>query len=86
MIQARMDQVLIKPDPPISHYGSGILIRPETEQRPSQRGVVVTTGQKVNYLRVGDIVVFAKLAGFEIEHKGEKFRLMKHTNILYIEK
>jgi len=67
-ILPRAEQILIIPEPEESRVTASGLIKPETvEQERKSFGVVKATGSKIKDIKVGDIVIFASLAGDEIE-------------------
>ena len=72
---------------------NGILIPVTTKQEPDQKGVVVQVGsgrlldngQRVkSEVTPGDVVLFAKYAGTEIEIDKEKFLIIQERDILGI--
>jgi chaperonin GroES len=72
---------------------NGILIPVTTRQEPDQKGVVVEVGsgrlldngQRVkSEVAPGDVVLFAKYAGTEIEIDKEKFLIIQERDILGI--
>lgn len=58
---------------------------PDTAKEPSQKGEVVNVGKGDSNIKIGDIVMFRRRAGFkQIEFEGEKFLAMKQDQILGI--
>jgi chaperonin GroES len=81
------DRVIVKPEEKAEKTAGGIII-PDTAQEKPQRGEVVAVGSgKVDEpltVKVGDTVLFGKYSGTEIELEGEKYLLMKESDIFVI--
>lgn len=86
------DNVLIRRFKNESVTSGGIHV-PETAQAKTQTGVVIAVGEgkRLNDNTIvapkvmdGNIVVFAKYAGTEIELEGEDFLILKESDILGI--
>ncbi len=80
------DRVLVLPAPAEEKVG-GIII-PDTAKEKPQRGKVVAVGQgtkdEAMVLKEGDIVLYGKYAGTEIENGGEKYLMMRQSDVLAI--
>ncbi len=80
------DRVLVLPAPAEEKVG-GIII-PDTAKEKPQRGKVVAAGQgskdETMILKAGDIVLYGKYAGTEIEYEGEKYLMMRQSDVLAI--
>ena len=92
MLKPLADRVLVKVEEEETKTMGGILL-PDTEQKKSQKGVVVAVGSgKMTEegkrlpleVKEGDEVLFAKYSGTEIEDKGEKYLLLSERDILAI--
>jgi len=81
------DRVVIKPAPAETKTSSGIII-PDTAKEKPQRGTVVAVGQGKKdeplTVKVGDVVLYSKYAGTEINIDGEDYLIMKESDILAI--
>jgi len=81
------DRVIVKPAEKTDKTAGGIII-PDTAQEKPQRGEVVAVGGgKVDEpltVKVGDTVLFGKYSGTEIELEGEKYLLLKESDIFVI--
>lgn len=81
------DRVIVKPEEKAEKTAGGIII-PDTAQEKPQRGEVVAVGSgKIDEpltVKVGDTVLFGKYSGTEIELEGEKYLLMKESDIFVI--
>jgi chaperonin GroES len=81
------DRVIVKPEEKAEKTAGGIII-PDTAQEKPQRGEVVAVGSgKVDEpltVKVGDTVLFGKYSGTEIELEGNKYLLMKESDIFVI--
>ncbi len=80
------DRVLVLPAPAEEKVG-GIII-PDTAKEKPQRGKVVAAGQgskdETMILKAGDIVLYGKYAGTEIEYDGEKYLMMRQSDVLAV--
>ena len=85
-IKPLADRVLVLPAPAEEKVG-GIII-PDTAKEKPQRGKVVAVGQGTKdeqmILKEGDVVLYGKYAGTELENDGEKFLMMRQSDVLAI--
>lgn len=81
------DRVIIKPAPADEKTKGGIII-PDTAKEKPQRGEVVSVGpgKDGNLMTVsaGDIVLYGKYAGQEINYEGQDYLIMREDEILVI--
>ena len=67
---------------------TGGIILPDTAQEKPQKGSIVEVGKgtKENPITVkkGDIVLYGKYAGTELNYEGDDYLIMKETDILAI--
>ncbi len=86
-IKPLSDRVLVKPAPAETRTASGIII-PETAQEKPLKGEVISVGNGTKdeemILKAGDHVLYGKYAGTEIELDGEKYLIMRQSDILAI--
>ena len=85
-IQPLADRVLIKPAEAEEKIG-GIII-PDTAKEKPLKGEIVATGngtkdEEMN-LKVGDQVLYGKYAGQELEFDGEKYMVMRQSDVIAI--
>ncbi len=80
------DRVLVLPAPAEEKIG-GIII-PDTAKEKPQRGKVVAVGQGTKdeemILKADDIVLYGKYAGTELELDGEKYMMMRQSDVLAV--
>ena len=85
-IRPLADRVLVKPAPAEEKIG-GIII-PDTAKEKPLRGEIVATGKgtkdEVMELKAGDVVLYGKYAGNEIEVEGEKYLMMRQSDVLAV--
>ena len=85
-IKPLADRVLITPAPAEEKIG-GIIIPDTAKEKPLQ-GTVAAVGNGTKdeemILKVGDNVLYGKYAGQEIEYKGEKFIVMRQSDVIAI--
>lgn len=80
------DRVLVLPAPAEEKVG-GIII-PDTAKEKPQRGKVVAVGHGTKdeemVLKEGDVVLYGKYAGTELEFDGEKYLIMRQSDVLAV--
>lgn len=80
-------KILIKPQEAEEKTSSGIIIPDSAKEKP-QQGEVVLVGQAKKdepmVVQKGDVVLFGKYAGTEINIDDEDYLLMSQQDILYI--
>lgn len=83
-IKPMADRVLVLPAPAEEKVG-GIII-PDTAKEKPQRGKVVAVGDgkkdEPMVLKEGDEVLYGKYSGTEIENDGEKYLMMRQSDVL----
>lgn len=81
------DRVLIQPTPAEETTLAGIIIPDSAKEKPL-RGTVLAVGNGTKdeemVLKEGDNVLYGKYAGTEIELDGEKYLIMRQTDVLAI--
>lgn len=81
------DRVIILPAPAEEKTIGGIII-PDTAKEKPLRGEVIATGNGTKdeemVLKKGDTVLYGKYAGTEIELDGEKYLIMRQSDVLAI--
>jgi chaperonin GroES len=81
------DRVIVKPAEKAEKTAGGIII-PDTAQDKPQQGEVVAVGSgrkdEPMTVKVGDVVLFGKYGGTEIELDGHKLLLLKESDIFAI--
>ena len=86
-IQPLADRVLVKPAAAEEKTVSGIII-PDTAKEKPLRGQVISAGKGTKdeemVVKKGDEVLYGKYAGTEIELDGEKYLIMRQSDILAI--
>ncbi|MCI6504583.1 MAG: co-chaperone GroES [Prevotella sp.] len=85
-IQPLADRVLIKPAAAEEKIG-GIII-PDTAKEKPLKGEVIATGNGTKdeemTLKAGDTVLYGKYSGTELEYDGEKYLMMRQSDVLAI--
>lgn len=86
-IKPLADRVLVKPAPAEEKTIGGIII-PDTAKEKPLKGEVIATGDgtkdEAMVVKVGDTVLYGKYAGQELEFDGEKYLIMRQSDILAI--
>lgn len=85
-IRPLADRVLVLPAQAEEKVG-GIII-PDTAKEKPQRGKIVAVGNGTKdeemILKVGDEVLYGKYAGTELESEGEKYLMMRQSDVLAV--
>ena len=80
-------RVVIKPGTAEETTKGGIII-PDTAKEKPQRGEVVAVGPgkdgNLMTVQVGDVVLYGKYAGQEINFEGEDYLIMREDDVLII--
>lgn len=81
------DRVIIKPAPAEDKTKGGIII-PDTAKEKPQRGEVIAVGPgkdgNLMTVQAGDIVLYGKYSGQEINFEGQDYLIMREDDILVI--
>ena len=86
-IQPLADRVLVRPVAAERKTIGGIIIPDSAKEKPL-RGEVIAVGNgtkdEAMVLGAGDQVLYGKYAGTELEYEGEKFLIMRQSDVLAI--
>ena len=86
-IKPLADRVLVVPAPAEEKTIGGIII-PDTAKEKPLKGEVVAVGNGTKdeemIVKVGDTVLYGKYAGNELELEGNKYLIMRQSDILAI--
>ena len=81
------DRVLVKPMAAEEKTIGGIIIPDSAKEKPL-RGKVIAVGEGTKdekmLLQEGDTVLYGKYAGTELEYEGEKYLIMRQSDVLAI--
>ncbi|MBO7168282.1 MAG: co-chaperone GroES [Bacteroidaceae bacterium] len=81
------DRVLIEPAPAETKTVGGIII-PDTAKEKPLRGTVVAVGNGTKdedmVLKEGDVVLYGKYAGTELEIEGKKYLIMRQSDVVAV--
>jgi chaperonin GroES len=80
-------KILVKPRQAEEKTQSGIIIPDSAKEKPQQGTVVLVGADKKDdpmELKKGDIVVYGKYSGTELNIDGEDYLLMSQSDVLYI--
>ena len=86
-IKPLADRVLNLPAPAEEKTIGGIIIPDTAKEKPLQGKVVAVghgTKDEEMVLKEGDTVLYGKYSGTEIEHEGEKYLIMRQSDILAV--
>ncbi len=86
-IKPLADRVLVEPAAAETKTSSGIII-PDTAKEKPQKGKIVAVGPGTKEnpvtVKVGDVVLYGKYSGTELNHEGNDYLIMKENDILAI--
>lgn len=86
-IKPLADRVLIQPTPAEEVTMNGIIIPDSAKEKPL-KGKVLAVGNGTKdeemVLKEGDQVLYGKYAGTEIEFEGEKYLIMRQSDVLAV--
>ncbi len=86
-IQPLADRVLVKAEAAEEKTVSGIIIPDSAKEKPL-RGEVLAVGNGTKdeqmVLKVGDHILYGKYAGTELEYDGEKYLIMRQSDVLAV--
>ena len=86
-IKPLADRVLIKPVAAEEKTVGGIIIPETAKEKPIKGNVVAVvkgTKDEEMVLKAGDSVLYGKFAGTELELEGERFLIMRQSDVLAI--
>ena len=86
-IKPLADRVLIKPAPAEEKTIGGIIIPDTAKEKPLQGEVIAAgngTKDEAMVLKAGDTVLYGKYSGTEIEHEGEKYLIMRQSDVVAV--
>ena len=74
-------RIIVRPSKAQEKTAGGILIPDSAKEKPQKGEVVSVNPASTNYF-VGEIVIFSKYGGIEIELNGEELLVIKEDDIL----
>ena len=86
-IQPLADRVLILPAPAEEKTIGGIIIPDTAKEKPLQGKVIAVgngTKDEEMVLKAGDTVLYGKYAGTELEFEGQKYLVMRQSDVVAI--
>ncbi|MDD6124508.1 MAG: co-chaperone GroES [Bacteroidales bacterium] len=86
-IKPLADRVLIKPAAAEERTAGGIIIPDTAKEKPLQGEVLAVgngTKDEEMTLKAGDRVLYGKYAGTEVELDGEKYMIMRQSDVLAV--
>ena len=81
------DRVLVEPTAAEETTMSGIIIPASAKEKPLE-GTILAVGQGTKdeemVLKAGDVVLYGKYSGTEIEYEGKKYLIMRQDDVLAV--
>ena len=75
-------RVVIKPEEAEETTASGLYIPDSAKEKPQQGTVVAIS--KITSLKVGESVIYGKFTGTEVDIDGEKYLILKESDIFAV--
>ncbi len=86
-IKPLADRVLIEPAPAETKTVGGIIIPDTAKEKPLQ-GTIVAVGKGTKdeemVLKEGDVVLYGKYAGTELEFENKKYLIMRQSDVVAV--
>lgn len=86
-IKPLADRVLVQPMEAESKTASGLIIPDSAKEKP-QKGTVMAAGpgtkDETMQVKVGDVILYGKYSGTELNIDGKDYLMMRQTDILAI--
>lgn len=86
-IKPLADRVLVEPQEAEQKTAGGIIIPDSAKEKP-QRGKIIAAGKGTKdeemEVKIGDIVLYGKYAGTEINYDGKDYLIMRQSDIVAI--
>jgi chaperonin GroES len=86
-IQPLADRVLVKPAPAEEKTVGGIIIPESAKEKPLKGEVIACGGgtkDETMVVKPGDTVLYGKYAGQELEFEGQKYLMMRQSDLLAV--
>jgi chaperonin GroES len=86
-IQPLADRVLVKPAPAEEKTIGGIIIPESAKEKPLKGEVIACGGgtkDEAMTVKPGDVVLYGKYAGQELEFEGTKYLMMRQSDLIAI--
>jgi chaperonin GroES len=87
MMKPISDRVVVKPFPAEEKTSGGIIIPDTVKEKPLKGEVIaVGPGKEGNLMtvQVGDVVLYGKYSGQELNYNGQNYLIMREDDILVI--
>ncbi len=86
-IKPLADRVLVEPKEAETKTASGLYIPDTAKEKPQQGTVIAVGGGKQDEpmeLKVGDVVLYGKYSGTEINSEGKDYLMMRQSDVMAI--
>ncbi len=80
-------KILVKPQEAEEVTKSGIIIPDSAKEKPQQGNVVAVGKSKKDEemeVKVGDVILYGKYSGTEINHDGQDYLIMNQSDVLLV--
>jgi chaperonin GroES len=76
-------RVLIEPLKPVEKTSSGLII-PDTAQTVPQEAMVISVGNEVTDVKIGDRVIYSHYAGTKLEYDGHSYIVVESMDLVCV--
>ena len=84
MIQAIKHKVIVDPIQKPTETESGIFVGKANIEGSKLKGIVVSVGDQVRDVKVGDKIIYDNFTGNPLEYKGKKYTIMYEGEVLAV--
>ena len=80
-------KILVKPMAAETKTSSGIIIPESAKEKPLQGTVILVGAAKKDEpmeIKAGDVVLYGKYAGTELEFEGKKYLIMRQSDVVAV--
>jgi chaperonin GroES len=89
VLEAVEDRLIVSPSETETQTKGGLWL-PKDAQEPQTKGVVIRTGTRTLEgepmdIKVGDVVVYSKYAGSDVNYEGIALKVLRHSDVSIIE-
>jgi chaperonin GroES len=83
MLKPLADRLIVKRATQELKTESGIVLPESAKEKPEQ-GTVLAVGKKVEEVKKGDTIIFAKYGPAEVKYNGEELLIVKEEDVLAV--
>lgn len=77
------DKIIVQPDEREEKSAGGVIL-PDDMQQEQTAGKVIAVGPEVDGVAEGELVVYAKYGGTEIQYQGTKLLVIRQSDVVVV--